>query len=94
MRVLMLSKALLVGQYQTKALALAYKSDLELTVIVPPHWRDERGVLLLERKYTEGYRLIVAPLCGNGSYHLHFYPHIGRLIRQVQPDIIHLDEEP
>ncbi len=94
MRVLMLSKALVVGQYQAKAQALACKPGVELTVVVPPYWRDERGVMPLERKYTAGYRLVVAPLQLNNNFHLHFYPTIGELVARVHPDLIHLDEEP
>jgi len=30
----------------------------------------------------------------NGRFHLHFYPGLGRRIREVSPDIIHIDEEP
>jgi glycosyltransferase involved in cell wall biosynthesis len=94
MRVLMLSKALIVGQYQAKAQALAHKPAVELTVVVPPRWRDERGVMQLEKKYSDGYRFIVAPLRLNGNYHLHLYPTIGEIIARVKPDLIHLDEEP
>ncbi|MGB8646065.1 MAG: glycosyltransferase family 4 protein [Anaerolineae bacterium] len=90
----MLSKALIVGQYQTKPLALARHPDLELTVVVPPLWRDERGAMRLEKKYTEGYQLIVAPIRWNGRYHLHFYPTIGEIIDRIRPDILHIDEEP
>ena len=41
-----------------------------------------------------GYDLLVAPLAFNGQYHLHFYPTLGRLLRQLRPDILHMDEEP
>ncbi len=94
MRVLMISKALVVGQYQTKARALACKPGVELTVVVPPSWKDERGILELERKYVDTYPLLVAPLHWNGNYHLHYYPTISQILSHTQPDIIHLDEEP
>ena len=48
----------------------------------------------LERAHTQGYDLIVAPLAFNGQFHLHFYPTLGRLLRQLRPDILHMDEEP
>jgi glycosyltransferase involved in cell wall biosynthesis len=90
----MLSKACVVGAYQRKLEAIAADPDVELTVAVPPEWRDERGVLRLERAYTQGYALIVTPLAFNGSFHLHFYPRVGELIARVRPDIVHIDEEP
>ena len=94
LRVLMLSKACLVGVYQRKLEELAAEPDLELVVAVPPSWRDERGVTWLERAHTRGYRLEVLPLALNGQFHLHFYPRWGRLLREVQPEIVHIDEEP
>ena len=94
LRVLMISKACIVGAYQKKLEELARFDDVELTVIVPPYWRDERGVIPLERVYTQGYRFIVEPMLLNGHFHLHFYPGLGRHIRRLQPDIVHIDEEP
>jgi glycosyltransferase involved in cell wall biosynthesis len=90
----MISKACIVGAYQKKLEELARFDDVELTVIVPPYWRDERGMMPLERVYTAGYRFIVEPMLLNGHFHLHFYPGLGRHIRHLQPDIVHIDEEP
>lgn len=93
MRVLMLSKACVVGAYQRKLEALA-ALGVDLTVAVPPAWRDERGLLPLERAHTQGYRLVVTPILFNGNFHLHVYPRFGALIREVQPELVHIDEEP
>lgn len=90
----MLSKACIVGTYQRKLEELARFPDVELTVVVPPYWRDERGVIPLERVYTTGYDLQVLPMALNGHFHLHFYPGLSRLMRRVQPHIVHIDEEP
>jgi glycosyltransferase involved in cell wall biosynthesis len=94
MRILMLSKALVVGAYHSKLARLAAQPDVELIAVTPPSWRDERGELRLEPTPPQGYRLIVTPLRFNGSFHLHYYPHFTRLLRQYQPDVVHLDEEP
>jgi glycosyltransferase involved in cell wall biosynthesis len=94
MRVLMVSKACLVGAYQRKLEEIARYDDVELTVAVPPSWRDERGELPLERAYTEGYDLVVEPIRFNGSFHTHYYPRLGRRIARLQPELIHIDEEP
>lgn len=90
----MISKACLVGAYQRKLEELSAFPDIELTVLVPPRWRDERGVLELERVYTRGYDMIIQPLVLNGHFHLHFFPQLGAIIRQKRPDIVHIDEEP
>jgi glycosyltransferase involved in cell wall biosynthesis len=94
MRVVMISKACVVGQYQKKLEELAQHSDLELTVVVPPFWRDERGVVPLERVHTRDYALLVEPMRFNGQFHLHYYPTLPNIFRRVQPDLVHIDEEP
>jgi glycosyltransferase involved in cell wall biosynthesis len=94
MRILMISKACLVGAYQTKLEAIAQADDVELTVIVPPVWRDPAGPVSLERKYTAGYHLIVDPVRFNGRYHLHYYPKLKQRLAEFRPDVVHIDEEP
>ncbi len=94
MRILMVSKACVVGVYQRKLEELARLPEMELTVVVPPYWRDERGTIPLERQHTDGYDLVVEPMVFNGQFHLHFYPGLGGQIRRVRPDLVHIDEEP
>jgi glycosyltransferase involved in cell wall biosynthesis len=90
----MLSKACIVGAYQRKLEEVAAHEDVELVVAVPSTWRDERGTTSLERAHTRGYRLEVLPMALNGSFHLHFYPTLGRLLGRARPDLVHIDEEP
>lgn len=92
-RVLMLSKACLVGIYQRKLEEIA-RLGVDLLTLVPPSWRDERGETQLERAYTDGYRLETVPIVFNGSFHLHAYPGLGRRLRAFRPHIVHIDEEP
>lgn len=93
MRVLMLSKACIVGIYQRKLEEIA-RLGVDLLALVPPSWRDERGETPLERARTEGYRLETLPIQFNGNFHLHYYHGLARKIREFQPHIIHIDEEP
>ncbi len=94
MRVLMVSKACLVGAYQRKLEEIARFPDVDLMVAVPPSWRGDSRVIHLERAHTEGYELVVEPIRFNGSFHLHFYPRLGRRLRSFAPDVVHIDEEP
>lgn len=94
MRILMLSKACIVGIYQRKLELIGQSPDIELRVLVPPSWRDERGETRLERVYTDGYELIETPIRFNGSYHLHHYPKFQEHVHDFAPDILHIDEEP
>jgi len=94
MRILLVSKACLVGAYQTKLEAIAQFEDIDLTVIVPPTWQDPAGTIFLERSHTVGYQLLVDPIRFNGNFHLHYYPRLKERLKSIQPDILHMDEEP
>jgi glycosyltransferase involved in cell wall biosynthesis len=93
MRVLMLSKACIVGIYQRKLEEIA-RLGVELLALVPPSWIDERGETRLERAYTDGYTLETLPIRFNGDFHVHHYVGLRRRIREFRPDIVHIDEEP
>lgn len=94
MKVVMISKALIVGAYQKKLEEMAAVPGVELTVVVPPCWVDERGVMPLERVYTQGYDLRTTDIALNGHFHLHYYPRLKEIVREIRPDVVHIDEEP
>ena len=95
MRVLMISKALVAGTSQRKLEELAQCPGVELTLITPPYWRSDDGSKqILERLYTTGYRMIVTPIALNGNFHLHFYPRLRKIMHEIRPEIVHIDEEP
>jgi glycosyltransferase involved in cell wall biosynthesis len=83
---------------QKKADLLAAYPDLELSVASPPFWRaDDGGVQRIETSDTKAvrpWRLVVTPMRFNGHFHVHYYPELGTITREVQPDIVHIDEEP
>lgn len=94
MRIVLLSKACIVGAYQRKLEELARLQGTELTVLTPPSWRDSRGEQRLERVYVSGYELRETPLVLNGRFHLHHYPRLRAELEQIRPDLLHIDEEP
>lgn len=94
MRVLMLSKACIVGIYQKKLELIGQQPDITLRVLVPPAWRDERGLTQLERVFVDGYELRETRVRFNGNFHLHYYPDFPQEAAAFQPDIVHIDEEP
>lgn len=95
MRVLMISKALVAGTSQRKLEELAKCPGVELTLVTPPYWQSDDGSKqTLERLYTDGYQMIVTPMALNGNFHLHSYPQLGKIMREVRPEIVHIDEEP
>src|SRR5579859_3376325 len=94
MRILMISKACVVGIYQRKLEEIARLPGIDLSVIVPASWRDPSGEVRLERAHVEGYRLLVEPMRFNGNFHLYHFPTLAQRIREICPDVIHIDEEP
>jgi glycosyltransferase involved in cell wall biosynthesis len=93
MRVAILSKALVAGAYQRKLEEIA-RLGVELTALVPESWREPRvGEQRLERRYTAGYTLEALPIALNGHHHVHFYPTLGRALRRLRPEVLHVDEE-
>jgi glycosyltransferase involved in cell wall biosynthesis len=90
----MLSKACVVGAYQRKLEELATLPDVRLTCLVPPYWLQDGTPLRLERTHTAGYRLAVAPVRFNGHFHIFYFLGLQRWLEELQPDIVHVDEEP
>ncbi len=91
----MLSKACVVGIYQRKLEEMAaLDRDLELTLAVPPFWKDGHGVTMLEKVHSQGYTMKVLPMAFNGQFHMHFYPQFAQLTHEIHPHIVHIDEEP
>jgi len=91
----MISKALVGGTSQRKLEEIAKLPDVELTVVTPEYWQSDDGSKqVLERLYTTGYRMIVTPMTLNGNFHLHYYPQLGKIMREIRPEVVHIDEEP
>lgn len=88
LKVLMISKALVVGAYHAKLRELV-RLGVDLTVVVPPTW----GAQALEVVPPDGYKLLVKRCSFSGNPHVHFYPGISELIEQGNWDLVHIDEE-
>jgi glycosyltransferase involved in cell wall biosynthesis len=89
-RVLMVSKALVVGAYQRKLEEIAAAPDVDLTAVVPATW----GGQAYEPTFVQGYRTVVTPIRFDGNFHLFHLPRLGRIIAEARPDVVHVDEEP
>jgi glycosyltransferase involved in cell wall biosynthesis len=96
-KILIVSKILVVAAYRRKLDEIAARTEIErLVVVTPPAWHEPGGRTLtlepLDR--PPAYDLRVEPIRFNGSYHLFYWPGLGRVLREVRPDLVHLDEEP
>src|SRR5579859_2443949 len=97
MRVLIASKILVVAAYRGKLDEIAARPEVErLVVVTPPAWHEPGGRKLALELPTGplAYELRVEPIRFNGNYHLFYWPGLGRVLRDVRPDLVHLDEEP
>jgi len=95
MRVLMISKTFVASTSQRKLEELAKFHDIELTLLTPAYWQSDDGSKqVLEPLYANGYRMIVTPMVFNGHFHIYYYPQLKKIMREVQPEILHIDEEP
>ena len=83
---------------QPRAHELANLPDLELTLLVPDRWkrygdwRRAQTPVDADFRFVEGK--IMWPSSGPGQTYLHWYPALPRLLKQIQPDIIDIWEEP
>jgi glycosyltransferase involved in cell wall biosynthesis len=97
LKVLIVSKILVVAAYRRKLEAIAAQPDIErLVAVTGAGWRepDGRNVSFEPSDATDAYDLRVEPIWFNGSYHLFLWPRLGRVLREVRPDLVHIDEEP
>jgi glycosyltransferase involved in cell wall biosynthesis len=97
MRILIASKILVLAAYRHKLDEIAAQREVErLVVVTPPAWREPGGRTLALEPPTDptAYDLRVEPIRFNGNYHLFYWPGLGRILREVKPDLVHLDEEP
>jgi glycosyltransferase involved in cell wall biosynthesis len=90
MRVVMVSKAMVVPAYQRKLEEIAAYPDVELTAVIPATWDGQP----YQPGYTSGYRTLVQPIRFDGNFHVFYLPTLGRILRAIRPDIVHIDEEP
>lgn len=90
----MLSKACYVAAYRKKLTELGSLPDIDLTLVVPPYWKFGDRVEKLEPGVDRGFTTVVLNPRLNGNHHFHWYPDIGLILDQLQPDLFHIDEEP
>jgi len=77
---------------------LAAKRDVELHLVLPAVWKEFGRTIVAEPPTATGFSVHVLPIrlpqAGPISWYLHFYPGLRRLLRELDPDVIHLWEEP
>jgi glycosyltransferase involved in cell wall biosynthesis len=83
---------------QPKAAQLSRLPGVELRVLVPDRWHEygnwRRAQPPLEGEYEYQVGAVRWPWSGPAQWYLHWYPDLARTLREFQPDIVDLWEEP
>lgn len=78
--------------------ALAAREDVDVHLVVPAVWQEFGRSFVGTPSDDLALRIHVLPIrlprAGPMGWYLHFYPGLRRLIRDVDPDVVHLWEEP
>jgi glycosyltransferase involved in cell wall biosynthesis len=73
-------------------------SGLDVHLVAPARWREYGRKMYADPVDDPGVTLhvepILLPYLPAINWYAHFYPRLGRIIKQIKPDIIHLWEEP
>lgn len=77
---------------------LAGREDVDVHLVVPAVWHQFGRTIVADPSDDPGMSIHVMPIrlprAGPMSWYLHFYPGLRSIIRKVDPDVIHLWEEP
>ena len=93
MRVLLIARYLQMVNHR-KVLALARYPDLEIWHIAPRSWVDGLRAYTQELRSPAEYHFIAAPTFPVYDIHRFMYWPPDLFLRRIQPDIIHIEEEP
>ena len=77
---------------------LAARSGIDLHLVMPATWKEFGRSMVAEPFEAERLSVHVLPIrlphAGPMNWYLHFYPALRPLLRKLEPDVIHLWEEP
>jgi glycosyltransferase involved in cell wall biosynthesis len=95
MRIALISKTFVADAAQRQLEWIAQQPGVELTLITPRVWRmDDGRAWTFTPTYTRGYHARPLELRFNGHYHHYAYLGLERVIDELRPDLLHIDEEP
>lgn len=100
MKIVVISHSAVLADYQERFARIAQSGGIDLTLMVPRRWIQFNRMIELEKTTDPGYRIIAREpftwgLKSHGVKNVtHFYPGIKKLIREIQPDLIEIWEEP
>ena len=93
MRVLFIARYLQMVNHR-KVMALAQYPDLDIWHIAPRRWTDGLRAYTQELEHAEGYHFVPAGVFPRYDIHRFMYWPLSLSLGRIQPDIIHIEEEP
>ncbi len=93
MKVLVVSHSSVLKYHQQKLEILASKYSLDITLVTPPAWNDGGAYTPVytgstKIKYEIGKAIVFRRRM------VHFYLNAAQIIKKINPDIVHIEEEP
>ena len=78
--------------------SLATRGTVDVHLVMPAIWKEFGRTMQADPPRVSGLTVHVLPIllpdAGPMGWYLHFYPALRRLLRKIDPDVIHLWEEP
>lgn len=94
MKIFFISHACISQSYQEKLEKLAGYDDVKLFLITSYWWEEESRKITAAVKNNRNFTVIPMRAVFTGRQFIHFYPDLAALLKKIDPDIIHIEEEP
>ncbi|NQT19588.1 MAG: glycosyltransferase [Planctomycetes bacterium] len=94
MKCIVVSHACVAPGFRKKIAILAEDKNIDVTLVVPSHGSEESRRVYLEDEGDEGFRIIRARTLFTSHIFIMLYLDIARILREKQPDVVYVEEEP
>lgn len=89
-----MSHAYTVGITWKKIEMLGKHKDIELFLLTPKKWKHTLKTYSISRKRPKNFKLISRDAVFKGRNYYYFFRGLKKIINDLKPDIIHIEEEP
>ncbi|MFC1496813.1 hypothetical protein ACFL52_05300, partial [Candidatus Margulisiibacteriota bacterium] len=93
-KILFIWHAGVVKSYQKYIESLAENDDLDITLLTPESWTEGSKETKAYIPENAKYKVIIGKTIGPKDPLIAIYPKLPSYLKQIQPDLIHLYEEP
>jgi len=93
MNILTIGHSWVVSNYRKTLRHLAGLPSVNLTALMPDYWEECSTLMRAQVEAADCYRVMIRRPVSHRQ-HLHFYPGVSGVLREVKPDIVYLLEEP